>query len=139
MAMPPPSAHAPPPTTLLSLPRELQLEVTLQALVDHRLSRASAQADVEVHIRATLGYICSALAGVFGSTQYALVQIGKRESHSKHGVFDERFYPLGSWLALFGVSAVVLDEASGRERAATEVFNKVDADGDGVRPPPSEP
>lgn len=28
------------------------------------------------------------------------------------------------------VSAVVLDEASGRERAATEVFNKVDADGD---------
>ena len=25
------------------------------------------------------------------------------------------------------VSAVVLDEASGRERAATEVFNKVDA------------
>ena len=30
------------------------------------------------------------------------------------------------------VSAVVLDEASGRERAATEVFNKVDADGDGT-------
>jgi hypothetical protein len=28
------------------------------------------------------------------------------------------------------VSAVVLDEASGRERAATEVFNKVDADGE---------
>ena len=30
------------------------------------------------------------------------------------------------------VAAVVLDEASGRERAATEVFNKVDADGDGT-------
>ena len=30
------------------------------------------------------------------------------------------------------VSAVVLDETSGRERAATEVFNKVDADGDGT-------
>ena len=38
------------------------------------------------------------------------------------------------------VSAVVLDEASGRERAATEVFNKVDADGEmgchSNQPPP---
>ena len=68
--------------------------------------RTRAASRRKLLIRATLGYICSALAGVFGSTQYALVQIGKRESHSKHGVFDERFYPLGSWLALFGVSAV---------------------------------
>ena len=44
------------------------------------------------------------------------------------------------------VSAVVLDEASGRERAATEVFNKVDADGEmaapamaGLRTPTTRP
>ena len=30
------------------------------------------------------------------------------------------------------VSAVVLDEASGRERAATEVFNKIDTDESGT-------
>ena len=36
------------------------------------------------------------------------------------------------------VSAVVLDEASGRERAATEVFNKVDGAGDGGPPNPDD-
>lgn len=60
--------------------------------------------------RALLGYIAAAVSGVFSSTQFGLVEYGKRETDGAHQPAgsppDERFDALGSWLGAFGVSAV---------------------------------
>lgn len=57
--------------------------------------------------RTLLGYASAAFSGVFSALQYGLVSVGQRESGMAQGTFDERFDALGSWLALFGASALL--------------------------------
>ena len=69
--------------------------------------RRRAQTTAALRLRTLLGYSSAALSGVFSALQFGLVQAGQRASGMHSGVFDERFDALGSWLALFGVSALI--------------------------------
>ena len=55
----------------------------------------------------TLGYASAATSGVFSCLQYGLITLGHRMSGVPNGAKDERFDALGSWLLLFGASAVL--------------------------------
>ena len=61
--------------------------------------------------RSVLGYAAAASSGAFSALQSGIVGYGQRQTDgahpSPHAPPDERFDALGSWLALFGVSAVV--------------------------------
>ena len=60
-----------------------------------------------LRLRTLLGYSSAALSGVFSALQYGLVCAGQRASGVTPGSVDERFDALGSWLALFGLSALL--------------------------------
>lgn len=99
-----------PASTTVELSADCARSSTVEEAAQQAAYRASRGGLI---LRSLLGYTFAAASGFFSSLQSGLVQYGHDETVDghppppPHAPPDERFDALGSWLALFGVSALL--------------------------------